>query len=168
MRKVIPLIFLFFIASSCEQSERVLVEPKADVEADIQAVKDIVADVEVAANAADLDKLVSFCADDMIRIFPNAPALIGKEAYRSRFQEIFEQFILQEEDKVENIMVSGDLAVAHVIFSAIIKPKTGGESTQPKLNGNWILVLKRQPDDAWKVIYSISSDERLVYPEQAE
>ena len=163
---VIPLVFLFCIAFGCQQGEEVSVEPSVDIEADIQSIKDLVADVEVAANTADLDKLVSFCADDMIRIFPNAPALIGKEAYRSRFQEIFDQYSLQEEDVVENVIVSGDLGVAHVIFSGIVTPKAGGEPIDSKINGNWILVFKRQPDDAWKVIYSISSDESLIAPTQ--
>lgn len=48
--KVIPLVFLFCITISCQQSERVLVVPKADVESDIQAIKDIVADYNVALN----------------------------------------------------------------------------------------------------------------------
>ena len=166
--RVIPFVFLLFIVYSCQQSERALLEPKVDVEADIQAIKDIVSDINAAVNAADIERLVSFCADDMVRIFPNVPPLIGKEAYRSRFQEIFDQFNLQEEDVVENVIVSGDLAIAHVIFSVIVTPKADGEPVQPKLNGNWLLALKRQPDNAWKVIYSMSSDERLVYPTQVE
>jgi hypothetical protein len=42
MGKVILFIILLFIVSGCEQSERVLIVPKADVEADIQAIRDIV------------------------------------------------------------------------------------------------------------------------------
>ena len=107
----IPLAIVAFLCFTfaCQQGEGVIVEPKADEQADIQTIKDIVSDINAAVNAADIERLVSFCADDMIRIFPNAPPLIGKEAYRSRFQEIFDQFNLQEEDVVENVIVSGDL-----------------------------------------------------------
>ena len=56
---IIPLILLFCFAAGCQQGERVPVETKADVEADIQAIKDLIAEFNAVFNTADIDKILS-------------------------------------------------------------------------------------------------------------
>lgn len=150
---VIPFIFLLCITFSCQQGERVLVEPKEDIEADKQALKNIVADVNAAINAADVDRIVSFYSDDAVRIPPKGPIAFGKEAISSEVEQVFEVCTIQENDVVKEIKVSGDLAVIHVIFSAIITPKAGGEPIEAK--GDWLWVLERQANNTWSWTYSI-------------
>ena len=166
MRKVIPLIFLLFIASGCEQSERVLVEPKAGVEADIQAIRDITEKWQIAINAGDLDTLMSFYSKDAIKIPPNEPAVRGKDAIRSGYQKLFEKNIRQEKHVVADIKISGDLAVTNTTVTLPgITEKAEGPS---KPTGNWIRIFGKQPDGAWKIIYMMWSDESLVDPSQTE
>ena len=159
-RLLIPLVFLCCLG--CQQGERVLVEPKADVEADIQAVKDLVAEMNAALNTSDFEKFMSLYADDAIEIPPNKPAQIGKEAIRSSIQQFFDEVTCQEEDIVKNIHVSGDLAVAHVIYSGVATPKAGGELRKGK--GNIIMVFEKQSDGVWKRTYTIYSNELLDSP----
>jgi len=156
---LIPLVFLCCLG--CQQGERVLVESKADVEADIQAIKDTIAELNGAVNSADLYKLVSIYGDDAVRIPPNEPPSVGKAAIQQSAQQMFDNMSPREEkDVVEDIRVSGDLAVAYVKWSSLITPKTGSEPFD--VNGNWILVFKRESDNSWKIIYSIWNDETLV------
>ena len=166
MRKVIPLIFLLFIASGCEQSEGVLVEPKADVEADIQAIRDNIAEFNAGITTGDIDRIMAVWANDCIRIPPNQPATSGKEVLRSIYQKVSDQETVQEDYVVKNIDVSGNLAFAHLTYSAVGTPKAGGEPF--KEDGNWIIILKKQPDDTWKRSYSIWSNENLIYPTQID
>jgi hypothetical protein len=91
---LIPLALLCCLG--CQQGERVLVEPKADFEADIQAIKDIVAETNAAVNSADIEKFMSFYADDAIEIPPNGPAQIGKEVIGSGIQQFFDEVTCQE------------------------------------------------------------------------
>jgi len=163
---VIPLVFLFCIAVGCQQGERVLVEPKPNVEADIQAIKDAIVEVEAAVNAGDTDRAMVHLADDAVLIRPNEPALIGKEAIRESVQQEFGGVTLQDVYTVKGIKVSGDLAVAHFLWSTTFKFKANGKSDET--NGNWIMVFEKQSDETWKIIYSIWSDEGLVIPTQAE
>lgn len=163
---VIPLIFLLFVASGCEQSERVVVEPKANVEADIQAIKDIISELNAGVNAGDSDRYLPFCADDIVVIYPNEPAYVGKEANRSRDQQTFDDMILNDVYTVKDVKVSNNLAVAHFTWSTTVQFKENGKSDET--DGNWIMVFERQPDSTWKAIYSIWSDEGLVRPAQAE
>jgi uncharacterized protein (TIGR02246 family) len=110
---LVPLVFLCCLG--CQQGERVLVEPKADVEADIQAIKDVVAEWEAAVNTGDTDKIMSLYADNAIRIPTNQPAIKGKEAIRSSYQKLFDKYIFKDKYLVEDVNVGRDLAVAHII-----------------------------------------------------
>jgi uncharacterized protein (TIGR02246 family) len=158
---LIPLVFLCCLG--CQQGE----EPATvDVEADIQAIKDSVAELESAVNAGDTDRGLALYADDAIEIRPNEPAAIGKEAIQRRGQQDFNEFALQDVYEVKGVKVSGDLGVAHLAWSTAATPKAGGEPIKAK--GNWIRVYERQSDGSWKCIYSIWSDENLVIPPATE
>jgi len=163
---IIPLIFLFCFIAGCQQGEKVPVEPKTDVEADIQAIKDLIVEFNAVFNSADIDKILPYYADDVVRIPSNSPATVGKDAIRASYEQMFTEITIQEEYVVEDVQVDGDLAVAHVTFTYIATPKGGQDSI--KSNGNEIMALRKQDNSTWKFIYLIWSDERLIYPDQAE
>jgi ketosteroid isomerase-like protein len=161
---IIPLVFVCCFIVGCQQQGE---EAAAvDVEADIQAIKDIVAGIEAADNVGDLDMYISYQADNIVRIPPNEPAAIGKEAVRSAAQQLFDEYTLQGTDVVENVEISGDLAVAYIPYSVTATPKDVGEPFE--INGNKIYVFKKQSDGIWKRIYAIWSNESLILPDQAE
>ena len=164
---VIPLAFLLCLIVGCQQGVEVVEQPVPDVEADVQAIKDKIAGLNAAVNVADLDGLMSIYGDEAVRIPPNEPPSVGKEAIQKSAQQMFDGMSPQEEkDVVEDVQVSGNLAVAHVKWSSLITPKDGGAPSN--VNGNWILVFKRESGNLWKIIYSIWNDETLVRPDQAE
>lgn len=163
---VIPLVFLCCLIVGCQRRGEVAEEPVADAEADIQAIRDMIVELESAVNAGDTDRSMALSADDIVVIRPNEPALIGKEAVRNSTQQEFDELELQDVYEIKNIHVSGDLAVTHFLWSTKLKIKANGKSDET--NGNWITVAERQPDGAWKCIYSIWSDEGLVRSTQTE
>ena len=163
MSMFIPSVFLFFFTFGCQQGEKVVGE-SVDVEADVQAIKGIIAEWNTAVNAGDIERSMSHRADNEIIIPPNEPAIVGKEADRRFHQQWYDQLIFKEDDVVKDVHVSGDLAVAHVTWSAVVTPKAGGEPI--KSNGNTIMVFKKQPDGVWNCIYLIYSDESLIDPTQ--
>ena len=162
MLRVISLVFLCCFTFGCQQGEKAA----SDSAADIQAIKDIVADTNDAINASDIDRFMSFYADTAIEIPPNKPAQTGKEAIRSSIQQFFDEVTCQEDDVVKAVHVGGDLAVAHVVYSGVATTRDGGELREG--NGNIIMVLEKQSDDSWKRTYTIWSDENLSRPIQAE
>ena len=169
MRKlfmVLALVFLLCFTFSCQQGEEVAEEPVVDVEADVEAVKKITDDFNVAMSAGNIDKLVSLYTDDAVRIPPNKPPLVGKEAIRNLFQEQLDQFTVQNEGVIVDLKVSGDLAFVRGSWTSINTPKTGGDSL--KENGSFVSVIQKQLDGSWKVICNIWSDENLVYQTQSE
>lgn len=161
---LIPLVYL--CCFGCQQGERVLVEPKADVKADIQEIKDIVAEFNAASDASDLDKVMSYFADNAIAIPTNEPAAIGKDVIRSWMQQFYDAVIPKEEYVVDGVEISCGMAYARITWSGTFTPKDGGE--QRKSNGNWIWIFKKQPDNTWKIVYMMWSNETLVKPSQTE
>jgi uncharacterized protein (TIGR02246 family) len=159
---IIPLVILLCFTFSCQQGGEVAEEPVVDVEADIEAIKKITDDFNAAINAGNIDKLVSLYTDDAVRIPPNKPALVGKEAIRSLFQEQLDQFTVQNEGVIVDLKVSGDLAFVRGSWTSINTPKTGGEPL--KFNGNFVSIIQKQPDGSWKTICNSWSNEQLLLP----
>jgi uncharacterized protein (TIGR02246 family) len=158
---VLPLVFLLCFTFGYQQGEEVAEEPAVDVEAEKEAIKKITDDFNAAINAGNIDKLVSLYTDDAVRIPPNKPALVGKEAIRSLFQEQLDQFTVQNEGVIVDLKVSGDLAFVRGSWTSINTPKTGGEPL--KYNGSFVSVIQKQPEGSWKVICNIWSNEQLIF-----
>jgi len=158
---LIPLVFLCCLG--CQQGEKVAA---VDNEADIKAIKDIVAELQAANNISDVDRVMSYYADNSVVIPTNEPAAIGKDAIRDWLQQFYDAFTPKEVYVVNTVEISGRLAVAHIPWSGVFTPKDGGE--QRKSYGNMLLIFKKQPDESWKIAYSIWSNETLVRPTSAE
>ncbi len=159
---IIPLVILLCFTFGCQQGEEVAEKSTVDVEADVEAIKKITDDFNAAINAGNIDKLVSLYTDDAVRIPPNKPALVGKEAIRRLFQEQLDQFTVQNEGVIVDLKVSGDLAFVRGSWTSINTPKTGGEPL--KYNGSFVSVIQKQPEGSWKVICNIWSNEQLILP----
>lgn len=151
---------------ACQQSEEASTTPKTDVQADIQAIKDVTDQWQIAINAGDLDTLMSFYSENAVKIPPNEPAVVGKEAIRSGYQKLFEKNVRQENHSVTDIKVSGDLAVTNTAWTLLNNPERDEGSS--KIKGNWVRIFGKQTDGSWKIIYMIWSDESLASPEQPD
>jgi uncharacterized protein (TIGR02246 family) len=104
---ILPMVFLLCFTYGCQQSEEVAEEPAVDVAADLEAIKKISDEWSAAFNAGDIDKLVSLFTDDAVRIPPNKPILIGKEAIRGWIQWLFDQVTMEHESELVDVKVSG-------------------------------------------------------------
>jgi uncharacterized protein (TIGR02246 family) len=159
---ILPLVLVLCFTFSCQQGEDVREWVEADVEADVEAIKGLLDEFDLAANASDADGLTELYTGNAVRIPPNEPALLGKEAIRAHFQEFYDQFTEEAENIVVDVYVSGDLAFSRGTWTSVKTPREGGESF--KLNGNWVSIQRKQPNGSWKIACDIFSDESLVSP----
>ena len=161
---ILPLVLVLCFTFSCQQGEEVAEEPVVDVEADFEANKNLNDAWDEAYNAADIDRLMSLYTDDAVRIPPNEPALIGKEAIQGNFQQSFDQFTTENDSEAVDVKIGGDLAFVRGTWTDIQTPKAGGESLY--LNGNFVVINQKQTDGSWKTICEIWSIEQLIFPPQ--
>lgn len=121
--------------------------------ADVQAINAATAAWDQAWNAGNADALASLYTRDAIAMGPNDPALVGREAIQASSKKYFDEVNEENHSLVEDIRVSGDLAVARGTQTTKTSPKAGGDSVEDK--AKWIAVFQRQPDGAWKVLWEI-------------
>jgi len=121
--------------------------------ADVQAILDFEQTVFDAQIAGDIEAWLSSFTEDAIVMAPNMPALMNKPAIRQWNAPIFEQFDLHEESDFREVEVAGDWGYirAHWIWTQT--PKSGGNSA--KYTGNSIWIVRRQPNDSWKITRGI-------------
>ena len=159
---VLPLVFLLCFTFSCQLGEEAAEEPVVDIAAEEAAINGLLNAFDSAANASDADGLVALYMDNAVRIPPNEPALMGKEAIRGHFQQYYDQFTEEVDNVVVDVHVSGDLVFSRGTYTINITLRAGGESFKTK--GSWVSIQKKQSDGSMKVVCDIWSDESLVSP----
>jgi len=123
-----------------------------DMEADIAAINNNLEEYTSSMNAGDLDRWISLWADDAIQMAPDAPAVIGKEQIRAKYESIFPLFIFKMTINNEDVKISGDLACSHGNYTVSMTPKAGGETIM--IDGKYLSIEERQADGSFKIIRS--------------
>jgi len=123
-------------------------------EADITAIKEVLNQYAVAANAGDFDLWISLWADDGVQMLPDTPTRIGKEQIRKAMKPGFDQMNLDIAiTSVEEARAYGDLGLTRCKYKVDMTPKTGGETIHAVQDGRALTLYERQSDGSWKIVY---------------
>jgi ketosteroid isomerase-like protein len=118
------------------------------------AVRAASAEWAKVAAAKDLEKTLSYYADDASMFPPNMPVVTGYDARRKAWTALFapaEMVFSNAATKVE-VAKSGDLAYEIGTFQESFKDDKGNPV---KLVGKYVVVWKKQPGGQWKAIIDI-------------
>jgi uncharacterized protein (TIGR02246 family) len=159
---ILPLVIMLCFSFSCQKAEELVEEPAVDVEAMREVIHKINDEFDAASNAGDAEKVVSIFTDDAVRIPAAGPTLVGKEAIKDWLQQLFDQYTIDQKNVLVDFKVSGDLTFFRGTWTTTNTPKEGGNPL--KLNGDFIVVLKKQSDGSWKTICNSWSNEQLIRP----
>lgn len=123
-----------------------------------QAVRDADAEWSRVAGAKDLDKTVSFYADDAIVLPPNQAAVTTKSGIRDLWKGFLDSLtdISWKTTRVE-VAKSGDMGFLVGTYELTMK-----EGTKDK--GKYCEVWKKQPDGKWKVATDMFSSDSPAAP----
>jgi uncharacterized protein (TIGR02246 family) len=147
---IISALLLLF--SACAQ--------RVNDPADVQAIKDANTAWDKAWSAGDAEALASLYTTDAIAMAPNQPAEVGRDAMRASSRKYFGQFSDENRSVVDDVRVSGDLAVARGTQETKTRVKAGGASFQDK--SKWISAYQRQPDGSWKILWEMYNSDLPV------
>lgn len=160
--RVLALLSLSVGLTMCAPAPEEEPEAEAMVEADLEAISDLREEYVAAYDAGNLERVVINFTDDAMLMPPNEPAAAGYEAIESWFQGAFEEFTAELTVSSEEVEVAGEWAFDRGTYTATFTPKAGGEPTEE--NGNYIAILKKQPDGSWKIALDIWNSDRPVAP----
>ncbi|MGD2124391.1 MAG: SgcJ/EcaC family oxidoreductase [Gemmatimonadota bacterium] len=149
-KKWICIVFSLFLVGVFACSE----PPSPDTsEADLQAIRAITDNFDVAVNADDYRALAELYDDDAVRMPNEAPPQIGKDAIREWFRLEGEQYLREIDNVVRDVQVFGDWGYMWGDTSGLLTPMNGGEPIT--VDSKWMSVVRRQPDGSWKVYRDI-------------
>lgn len=124
------------------------------MEADINAIKEMLKQYAAITNAGDWDRWISLWADDGVQMPPDDPARIGKEQIRAGMKPIFDQMDLDIViHSIEDARIYGDLGFTRCTYTLKVTPKAGGETISVMPDGKALTLYGRQPDGSWKIVY---------------
>jgi len=99
-----------------------------------------------AVNAADLVRLLTMMADDIVFLNPGR-APFGRDGFSAVFSAAHKQARIRCSSELEEVVVVGEVAYTRSRDSLSVTPIAGGEATQ--LAGHRITVWRKQPDGRW-------------------
>lgn len=107
-----------------------------------------------AAEEKDLERALSFWADDALVFPPHSPVLRGKQAIRAYLAQALSipEFSIRWETTQVEVAASGDLAYG-VGTNEFTLPGPDGRPIVER--GKGITIWKKQPDGAWKCVVDI-------------
>jgi ketosteroid isomerase-like protein len=111
-------------------------------------IRELDAEWAAAASAGNVEKTVSYYADNAVVLPPNAPAAKTREAIHAQWKKDIEGMVSGswKANRVE-VAESGDMAWVSGTFEWVSKDASGKKVTD---HGKYLEVFQKQADGSWK------------------
>lgn len=110
-----------------------------------------------AAQSRDVDRVVSYWADDATVLPPGGPAIVGKAAIREFVAKSFENPSFRISWKTNDVVMSPDGAFAYGLGTNRVNV-TAPDGTPVTIDGKAVTIWRREKDGSWKCIVDIWND----------
>lgn len=125
-------------------------------EVDVEAVEAMVVELDRVTGEGDLEALLGFLTDDFVSLPPGEPPIVGKEAFRSHHQPLFEAFELDIVRQPVETTALGEAVIQWGNGIGSFRPKGGGDAIP--LDQKYLYVFKKQSDGSFKIWRAIFND----------
>jgi uncharacterized protein (TIGR02246 family) len=132
--------------------------PMNSSDKDIQAIKQLATDWRSGWLAGDLDGLLSLYADQPVLMPQGQPPVYGKDAIRLLYEAVLRDVTIESQDTLMEVEASGDWGYFWSTYSLTATPRGGGEVIDSE--GKSLFIVKRQPDDSWRIARLIDNSSR--------
>ncbi len=150
MKHRIPISALVLLAILGFGRQLAAEQPEPSVSAaDVASIRAIFAEYQSTVNDGDAAGFADLHTEDTIRMPPDSPALVGKDAILSDSEASVDQVVFTLSNEVAEVEVTGDWAFVRGDWKATVTPKEGGQTAEE--SGKWLSIAQRQPDGAWKL-----------------
>jgi uncharacterized protein (TIGR02246 family) len=153
-RLMVSTVVLLVLAGTANS-----VAQKSNPNPDEQAIRKLDKDWSAAAGSKDVEKTISFYADDASALPFNAPIATGKEQIRQVWAHLMSLpgFALTFAPTKIEVAKSGDLAYDLGTFELKTNDAQGNATSEV---GKYVVVWKKQPNKQWKVIIDMFSTDK--------
>lgn len=150
---------LFGLSSAVGCSSQTAQQPPPALDtrnADEAAIRSASADWSRAAEAKDIDKAVSYYADDAVEFVDKGELLKGKDSIRTSWRQLLAPSAprLTFSTTFVEIARSGDLAYEYGTYNLAIAGEKGKNNDE---KGKYVVVWKKQSNGSWKAVVDIDN-----------
>ncbi len=151
MKKKIAIAIILTAVLSCNQQ-------KVDTKAEGEKLMQLSREWSQSASTRNVEKTVSYWADDAVVMSQGQPLLKGKKAIRQMVEESYKipGFLISWEPQSVEVSKSGDLAYMLEQSQITVNDSSGKAITE---NYNAVSVWKKQADGSWKNVVDMSNAE---------
>jgi uncharacterized protein (TIGR02246 family) len=127
-------------------------------EPDVKSIRKLEDKAREAAKAKDLDRYVSFYADNAVLLWPGAPMVTGRAAIREFMRVFFSMrdFSLSFETAQVEVSRAGDFAYTCGTNKVTLMDPNGKKM---KDSGKYLTVYRKQSDGTWKVVADMGNSD---------
>lgn len=129
-----------------------------DVDKSIRAMAD---NFEAGVKAGNVDQVIAIYADDAVLMPPNMPAVIGREAAKQFWGGMFAMGKAEVDIMIEDISVSGDMAVERGKWALTVMPNGAPSPVQD--NGKYLIVWRNR-GGKWQAVSDIWNSDLAPAP----
>jgi uncharacterized protein (TIGR02246 family) len=126
-----------------------------DKMSDQKAIEAAIAQFAIAYNAGDLERVLAYYGDDLIKVRQGAPPET-KAQTAQRVAAVFEKFRSRVDVVIDEIRVSGEIAYTRGSFRVTLTPKAGGETQVAERR---YLEIWRKEHGRWLVVRTMDNTE---------
>lgn len=124
--------------------------PVANTAADEAAIRKVLDDVASTFNAGNYDAMFALYRDDVVVSPPNAPDIVGKQAWRTTLDTTLPpSMAFKMRFDTQELEIAGDLAYERGTYRVETMDKATS-AAGPVLGGRHIHIFKREADGSWK------------------
>jgi len=123
---------------------------------DIRSIETLSAARADAFNDGDAPSIAIHFTENGVLMAPGSPAQTGRNAVKSYYQSIFDEFKTSLVSYYEEVQVSGNLAFGRGVAEVKLTPHDGGETINS--TSKYINILERQADGSWLTTHDIWND----------
>ena len=151
LRTVFLLLSILLLTTACQPIHPEAAKAAAAATEEQQFIKAAMG-LEEAYQQNDLERTISFYADDAISQPPGYRTDVGKEAIRTSYQSYFDTYAMKRDFKLAGIKIDGNTATRFGEWTQISTPKAGGE---PIVETGRCVVGFKKVNGEWKVAWEI-------------
>ena len=158
------LFVMNFVAACSNSGTKTAPQPPDTRAADEAAIRAAVIEWSKAAQAKDVNKAVSFYADDAMQFVDKGPLVKGKDNIRTGWEQMLTlpgSGLTFATTGVE-VARSGDMAYEYGTYDFAKADKKGNVIDE---KGKYVLVWKKQADGSWKVAADIDNRDAAPAPQ---
>lgn len=153
MKEKIAVTFILTAMLSCNQ-------PKVDTKAESEKLMQLSKEWSQAAYAGDIEKTVSYWADNAVVMSAYQPVLNGKQAIRQMVEESYKMpgFRISWQPQSVEVSKNGDMGYVMGNSQISFADSTGNPIT---IHNKAVEIWRKQADGSWKNAVDISTPESM-------